>query len=179
MAVSQRGWQEGGWDRWRQRHSPPPLTIFYSSRGIYLYCTHTSPGKEKRMARSFFGPPVVYICQHTHRKLPAHFFSLSTPPPALLTYYYSLIPPSPSSQLIQSHSTCNIISLARTYTSHRPASHWFLPCGRRPSRCTLSPPPPPPNQDGWGDATTLPNKSPPSSSRRKRRKEKECGNQRD
>jgi hypothetical protein len=92
------------------------------------------------MARSFFGPPVVYICQHTHRKLPAHFFSLSTSP-ALLTYYYSLIPPSPSSQLIQSHSTCNIISLARTYTSHRPASHWFLPCGRRPSRCTLSPPP--------------------------------------
>lgn len=75
------------------------------------------------MARSFFGPPVVYICQHTHTQKTAgpFFFSLSTPPPALLTYYYSLIPPSPSSQLIQSHSTCNIISLARTCTSHRPA----------------------------------------------------------
>jgi hypothetical protein len=39
----------------------------------YIYTAHTHLlEKEKRMARSFFGPPVVYICQH--RKLPAHFF---------------------------------------------------------------------------------------------------------
>jgi hypothetical protein len=89
---------------------PPPHHLLLLQRNIFILHTHISWKREENGKKLFRAARRIHL---STQKTAGPFFSLS-PPPALLTYYYSLIPPSPSPQLIQSHSTCNIISLVRT-----------------------------------------------------------------